>query len=124
MGNLGDSSIDGTMPAVIAQRAEETLVYCSANELVGKIVVVEHVVKGIRLAFEPKMTPGLDILTYLVDDRFTGVNNDSTVLRVINGAYTWSESASKEVVPGGKTPVLLGWVAIVRFFEIVENLPG
>ncbi|HME66499.1 MAG TPA: MFS transporter [Streptosporangiaceae bacterium] len=49
-----DPAVDRAVPAVVAERAEECLVYRAAHELVGPGVVGQHVGDGVRLPLDPE----------------------------------------------------------------------
>ena len=73
-----DGAADGAVPAVIGEGAEEGLVECSADEVGGEVVVDEHVVQGVGLAFEPEGRGLLDIVASAQEDGagFAGVVDD------------------------------------------------
>ena len=124
-----DGAADGAVPAVIGEGAEEGLVERSADEMRGEVVVDEHVVEGVGLAFEPEGRGLLDIVASAQEDGagFAGVVDDggagvlSCFFEAVGteGPYTAAELSGEEMVPGSVAMVRGVWFADVQLLKAV-----
>jgi len=78
---LNNRTVDGTVPTMVASSAEEGLKdAASVPELVFPFgVVVDNVVSGVRLTFDPELGSRLDIQPNSVQVRLACSNNDFVV---------------------------------------------
>ena len=116
---LFDGAGDGTVPAVVAQRAEEGLVDCAADELGRERVESEHVEDRVGLAFEPEFVATFDVVCDVEGPRFARVGDYGVVVWGCDGTDAFSELAREEVVPRCEAVVFCTRVALVDLFELV-----
>src|SRR5580693_4070699 len=98
-----DPAVDRAVPAVVAERAEECLVYRAAGELVGPGIVGQHVGDGVRLPLDPEPVVAAGVVTQPVGRRLAGVDDDIGVCRGSHRPYPRAEPPGEEVVPRGET---------------------
>lgn len=109
---------DGAVPAVIAKSAQESLIYCPANELRGESVASKHVRQRVRLSLDPETVKRGDIGSKSVGSRFAGVHDDPIILWSCYGTFIGAELSREEVVPGFESTVWLSRITDEIFDEI------
>ncbi len=96
---LRNGSVDRTVPSVVTERAEKSLVDRATLEQRSDRVVREHVSKRIGLPLDPESVIPLDIMGDPVGSRFAGIDNDGVVPRRGHGALPATKLTREEVVP-------------------------
>lgn len=102
---LDNLARDGSVPAVVAQSAEEGLVDGSADELVRDGITAEHILDGVRLLLDPEGVAGLDVALDGVRLGLARVDDHAVVVRTGDWADAILEVAREEVVPGFEAAV-------------------
>ena len=74
-GHLCDGSTDGTVPAVVAEGAQECLADGATEKLLADRIVREHVPEGVRLPLDPEVVDSLDVVGELERRRLAGVDD-------------------------------------------------
>ena len=98
------------MPAVVASNLEESLEDSPARKLLH-ILAMEHVLEGVRLAFQPEAVGLLYVAGDVVDFRFAGGVYDVGVV----GRHEWTNARPE--VPGEE--VVERIVPVIRFRTVL-----
>ena len=105
---------DGTVPAVVGEGGEESLVNRAAGKLAREGIVSEHVEDGVRLALVEELVAQLDVMLDVEDFGLAGVGDDGVVVRRSNRTGLVTDLAGEEVckrgglVRRGKKELLMG----------------
>ncbi|KAI6770969.1 hypothetical protein HG531_009824 [Fusarium graminearum] len=92
-----DLSRDRSVPAVVRQSGEESLVDGSASKLLSQRVMGEHIEDGVGLALCEKAIAELDVVLNVVHAGLTAVGDNKIVVRRRNGTSIVAYLAGEKV---------------------------
>jgi hypothetical protein len=102
-----DCPRDRAVPAVKVGRAQKGLIDGPTDKPIDRLVVGEHVLQRIGLAFDPEAVLAGHVSGDAVRGRLSGVGDHRIVIGAGDRTLTVFEASGEEVVPGGETPVLV-----------------
>ena len=78
---------DRTVPAVVTEGIEDSMVNCATNEILGKLVVCQRVYDGVGLSFDPGSITGSDSVRTVSKGGFAHASGDIWISWSSNRSY-------------------------------------